>query len=75
MTGMIYRCENCGHREEEADLHLHRESDELWCMNCLDNEAEAAYERLMRVTLESPPESSREEQLRTWEEHQKAHKR
>lgn len=66
------RCEKCGHR---AELTHVENLDEYWCDSCIDNEAEAAYDRQQEANLESPPESSREAQLRTWEEHQKAHKR
>lgn len=49
--------------------------DEEWCHSCADNAAETAYDRQQERNLESPPESSREEQLRTWDEHRKAHRR
>ena len=39
------------------------------------NRAEAAYERQQERDLEFPPASAREEQLRTWDEHQKLHRR
>lgn len=48
---------------------------EFWCEDCVSNHCEAAYDRQQAANLESPPESSREEQLRTWKEHQEAHKR
>lgn len=68
-----FRCEHCLCRVLEGQYV--ENVDEYWCGSCIDNEAEAAYERQQARDLESPPESSREEQLRTWEEHQKAHKR
>lgn len=70
--GKIHRCERC---PRVTDLTYVREYDEYWCELCLEDEAEAAYERQQAADLESPPESSREEQLRTWREHQEAHKR
>lgn len=68
-----FRCEHCLARVSDG-IYM-REHDEYWCGSCINNEAEAAYERQQAADLESPPESSREEQLRTWNEHQKAHKR
>lgn len=69
---MIHKCEKCG----TAPAVSHREDvDEYWCASCIDNEAEAAYDRQQAANLESPPESAREEYLRTWEEHQKLHRR
>lgn len=70
---MMHCCECCG--RANPDLRHRQNLDEYWCDSCLDNEAEAAYERRQAADLESPPESSREEQIRTWEEHKKAHKR
>lgn len=70
---MTHKCEKCGNAEYK--LSLNESIDEYWCESCFDNEAEAAYDRQQERDLESPPESVREEQLRTWEEHQKAHKR
>lgn len=73
---MSYRCEKCGTGGfRDGQLTYHEPLDEYWCESCIDNEAEAAYDRQQAANLESPPESAREEQLRTWEEHQKAHKR
>lgn len=66
--GTLHVCEKC---RFGGDLVYRRDLDEYWCDNCISNEAEAAYERLMS----NPPESPREEQLRTWAEHQKAHGR
>lgn len=65
-------CERCGDPIQNAILN---EYDEYICLDCQANEAEAAYDRQQEANLESPPESAREEQSRTWEEHQKAHKR
>jgi hypothetical protein len=64
-------CERC---DQIAALCCN-EFGEYWCSSCLDNAEEAAYERQQERDLESPPESAREAQLRTWDEHQKAHKR
>lgn len=71
---IIHRCEHCAHRLIGPGIYV-EDVDEYWCESCVDNKLEAAYERQQESNLESPPESSREEQLRTWEEHQKAHKR
>lgn len=65
-------CEKCGDPIENAVLD---DYDRYICLDCQSDEAEAAYERQQAADLESPPESAREEQLRTWHEHQKAHKR
>lgn len=70
--GQTHRCEKC---PAVTDLYYRRDLDEYWCDNCLSNEAEAAYERQQAANLESPPESAREEQLRTWREKQEAQKR
>lgn len=69
-----HACERCS-RLAPAPLIYVEGVDEYWCENCVDNAAEAAYDRRQEADLESPPESSREEQLRTWDEHQKLHKR
>jgi hypothetical protein len=58
-----------------TELYYHEGSDEYLCEQCLDNANEAAYDRQQAANLESPPESAREEQLRTWKERQEAHKR
>lgn len=70
---MTYRCEHCGSAFDPLVYNEHH--DEYWCESCIDNANEAAYDRQQEANLESPPESAREEQLRTWEEHQKAHRR
>ncbi len=70
--GKTHVCEHCSTLTE---LFYNERHDEYWCDNCLSNEAEAAYERQQERDLESPPESAREEQLRTWKEKQEAHKR
>jgi hypothetical protein len=66
---MMHLCERC--RALVAALGYNKDHDEYWCESCFDNEAEAAYERQQARDLESPPESARVEQLRTWEEKQK----
>lgn len=71
---MIYRCEKCGFTSP-CQFRYNDWQDQYWCDSCFDNEAEAAWDRQQERDLESPPESAREEQIRTWEEHQKAHKR
>ena len=71
---MTYRCEKCGVCKRETLTYCENEG-EYWCESCIDNEAEAAYDRQQARDLESPPESAREEQIRTWEEHQKLHRR
>lgn len=63
-------CHKCGAPASVVDDY-----DDAWCASCLDNAAEAAWERQQQRDLESPPESAREEQLRTWNEHQQLHKR
>jgi ssDNA-binding Zn-finger/Zn-ribbon topoisomerase 1 len=71
---MTYACEKCGHTQR-GDL-IHNETvDEYWCESCIDNANEGAYDRQQERDLESPPESAREAQIRTWEEKQKLHKR
>lgn len=67
-------CEKCG-CELGGEVAYIDHLDESWCHSCADNAAEAAYERQQESNLESPPESAREEQLRTWEEHQRLHGR
>lgn len=71
---MRYMCEKCGLHSFEPLTH-HDSVDEYWCRDCMDNEAEAAYMRQQEADLESPPESSREEHLRTWKEKQELHRR
>lgn len=67
------RCDSCDKPlPSEAQEN---EYGELICPSCQENQAEAAYDRQQAANLESPPESAREEQLRTWAEHQEAHKR
>lgn len=70
---MIHRCEHC--KSAFGELEYVEDEDEYWCESCIENSNEATYDRQQAANLESPPESAREEQLRTWEEHQKAHKR
>jgi predicted sulfurtransferase len=72
---MTYYCEHCRAPTHPDLLSLNESMNENWCKNCHENEAEAAYERQQAADLESPPESAREEQIRTWEEHQKLHRR
>jgi uncharacterized Zn finger protein (UPF0148 family) len=70
---MRARCDRC-----DGQMHPGAVEDdygEFVCSSCDANEQEAAYDRQQEANLASPPESTREEQLRTWEEHQKAHKR
>lgn len=67
------RCEHCG--SAFGELFYNEHHDEYWCDSCLDNKAEDTYMRQQERDLESPPESAREEQLRTWKEKQEAHKR
>lgn len=43
MPQMIHLCEHC--RRACADLRYDADLDEYWCNSCLDNRAEAAYER------------------------------
>lgn len=72
LDGRVNLCERC---RACTELFHRKDLDEYWCDSCISNEAEAAYERQQERDLESPPESAREEQLRTWREHQEAHKR
>lgn len=72
---MIHKCEHCGRTAHENELVHISDFDEYWCQSCIENENEAAYDHQQARDLESPPESACEEQLRTWEEKQKAHKR
>lgn len=72
LDGRVNVCERC---RTNTVLYYRRDHDEYWCDSCIENEAEEAHERQQARDLESPPESAREEQLRTWAEHQKAHKR
>lgn len=65
-------CEKCGDPIENAVLD---DYDRYICLDCQANETEAAYDRQQEANLESPPETAREEYLRTWAEHQAAHKR
>ncbi len=71
---MVYQCEKCGNTSL-SQMQLNDSFDEYWCDACFDNEAEAAYERQQERDLESPPETMREEQLRTWKEKQELHRR
>lgn len=68
-----HKCEHCGRTAREDELTL-TDEDEYWCESCINNVNEATYARQQERDLESPPESAREEQIRTWEEHQRAHK-
>jgi ssDNA-binding Zn-finger/Zn-ribbon topoisomerase 1 len=70
---MTHRCEKC--KSAFGELQYNEDFDEYWCDSCIDNANEAAYDRQQAANLESPPESAREEQLRTWNEHQKLHRR
>jgi len=74
VTTYICQNDNCNHTQRDP-LCYHEATDEYWCESCLQNEAEAAYDRQQARDLESPPESAREEQIRTWNEHQKLHRR
>lgn len=71
---MMRMCEHCNARISDGLIYVDS-IDQYWCDNCISNEAEANYERQQLRDLESPPESSREEQLRTWYEHRETHKR
>lgn len=73
MAAIIHLCEHC-HKSDPDLIHV-EVYDEYWCQNCLDNRAEAAYDSQQDSLMESPPESSREEHLRTWAEHQTLHRR
>lgn len=64
---MRRKCDKCGHSFPEDDLKFRKEYDEYWCDSCLDNEAEAAYER----SLSDPPETLQEQYERAWNEKQK----
>lgn len=68
-------CEHCGTGFADGDLKLNPRHDEYWCDDCFDNEAETAGDRQQERLMEDPPESAREEQLRTWAEHQRLHRR
>lgn len=67
------RCDKCN--ASMPDNSIEDNYGELICASCINNANEAAYDRQQERDLESPPESAREEQIRTWEEKQKAHKR
>jgi hypothetical protein len=54
-----------------SELYYHEATDEYLCEQCLDNANEAAYNRQQERDLESPPESTHEEQLRLWEAHKR----
>lgn len=70
--GKTHACEKCGGCTE---LHHRKEYDEYWCDDCTSNENEAAYDRQQERNMEDPPETMREQQIRTWNEHWEAHKR
>lgn len=70
---MMTLCEHCGLAAHQLFHNEHQ--DEYWCESCLDNANEAAWERHNERLMEDPPESSHEEQIRTWEEKQKLHRR
>ncbi len=61
------RCEHCGEDMPGPGIYVESD-DEFWCDSCIVNRDEAAYDRQQAADV-------REEQLRTWAEHQKAHKR
>lgn len=65
-------CEGC---DQYAFLAYCDQKDDYRCNSCLANAEEDAYQRQQERNMEDPPETMREEQLRTWDEHQKAHKR
>jgi hypothetical protein len=70
---MMRRCEHCS--LVSAKLFHWEAEDEYWCASCIDNANEVAWQNQQERDLESPPESAREEQIRTWEEKQKPHRR
>jgi hypothetical protein len=70
--GKLHCCEKCRYA---GDLHYRKDLDEYWCDGCISDENEAAYERHQESLMGDGPETAREEQLRTWKEHQEAHKR
>jgi ssDNA-binding Zn-finger/Zn-ribbon topoisomerase 1 len=70
--GKTHGCEKCGGCTE---LHYRRDYDEYWCESCIENENEAAAERQQERDLEDPPETMREQQLRTWQQKQELHRR
>lgn len=57
-------CEHCRVAYPEDDLTYRPDEDEYWCNGCLDNEAEAAWERQQADS----PETMREAWIRTWNE-------
>lgn len=67
------RCDRCN--KQLPSFTIEDEYGELVCQACDQAQEEASWDRQQERDLESPPESAREEQLRTWNEHQKAHKR
>lgn len=48
---MTHRCEKC--REPNFDLCYRPHLDEYWCGSCIDNEAEAAYDRHQQDLMEN----------------------
>lgn len=72
---MSMYCDSCNRLIFDLTKIREDEFGELICKICDDNKAEAAYDRQQERDLESPPETSKEEQIRTWREHQEAHKR
>lgn len=64
------RCDKCD--ASMPDSSIEDDYGEFICASCTSNANEAAYDRQQEANLESPPESAREEQLRTWKEHKKA---
>lgn len=58
---MSYKCEHCGSWFSHQ-LTYHDWQDEYWCSDCLDNEAEAAYDRHQESLMENGPGPSLGEQ-------------
>lgn len=52
---MKRKCDHCEVAIEENDLIYERDLDEYWCDNCLDNRAEAAWERHNESLMENGP--------------------
>jgi hypothetical protein len=50
---VIHRCEHCGKADD--GLEYNDREDEYWCGSCIDNEAEAAWDRHQQDLMENGP--------------------
>ena len=59
LDGKMHCCEKC---RSAGELIYRRDFDEYWCESCVDNEAEAAWDRHQEDLMENGPGPSLLEQ-------------